>query len=42
MIEYVSLAMIKAEEDASVLLYASGADPYFEDIVKNTDTRFLL
>ena len=37
MIEYVSLSMIKAEKDATVLLYTPGADPYFEDIVKNTD-----
>jgi DNA polymerase I len=40
MIEYVFQAMRKASKDAAVLLYASGADPFFEEIVKNADRIF--
>jgi hypothetical protein len=40
MAEYVSQAMRKAAKDAAVLLYTPGADPYFEEIVKNADRVF--
>ncbi|MFB3765391.1 MAG: hypothetical protein ACE14P_09110 [Methanotrichaceae archaeon] len=29
-----------ASNEAAVLLYASGADPYFEELVKNADRVF--
>jgi len=40
MTEYVSQAMREASNDATVLLYAPGADPYFEELVKNADRVF--
>ena len=40
MTEYVSQAMRAASKDAAVLLYALGADPYFEELVKNADRVF--
>ena len=40
MAEYVSQAMKEAAKDATVLLYASGADPYFEDLTRNADRIF--
>jgi DNA polymerase I len=40
MAEYVSQAMKEAAKDATVLLYASGADPYFEDLTRNADRVF--
>lgn len=40
MTEYVSLAMRKTANDAAVLLYAQGADPYLEELVVNADRVF--
>jgi hypothetical protein len=40
MVEYVAQAMKEAAKDATVLLYASGADPYFEDLTRNADRVF--
>lgn len=40
MTEYVSQAMREASKDAAVLLYAPGADPYLEELVKNADRVF--
>lgn len=40
MTEYVSLALMEASKEAAVLLYAPGADPYFEELVKNADRVF--
>ncbi len=40
MTEYVSLALREAAKEAAVLLYAPGADPYFEELVKNADRVF--
>ncbi len=40
MIEYVSKAMREASNEATVLLYAPGADPYFEELIKNADRVF--
>jgi len=40
MTEYVSLAMREAAKEAAILLYAPGADPYFEELVKNADRVF--
>jgi DNA polymerase I len=40
MAEYVSQAMREASNEAAVLLYAPGADPYFEELVKNADRVF--
>lgn len=40
MTEYVSHAMREASNEAAVLLYAPGADPYFEELVKNADRVF--
>lgn len=37
MIEYVSQAMMQAGQEAAVLLYAVGMDPYFEEIAQNAD-----
>jgi hypothetical protein len=37
MTEYVSQAMIQASQDAAVLLYATGMDTYFEEIVQNSE-----
>jgi hypothetical protein len=38
--EYVSQAMKEAAKDATVLLYASVADPYFEELTRNADRVF--
>jgi hypothetical protein len=40
MTEYISQAMREAAKDAIVLLYAPGADPYFEDLTRNADRVF--
>jgi hypothetical protein len=40
MTEYVSLALREAAKDAAVLLYAPGADTYFEELVKSADRAF--
>lgn len=40
MTEYISLALREAAKEAAVLLYAPGADPYFEELVKNADIVF--
>ncbi len=40
MTEYISLAMREAVKEAAVLLYAHGADPYIEELVKNADRVF--
>ncbi len=40
MTEYVSLALREASKEAAILLYAPGADPYLEDLVKNADRVF--
>ena len=40
MAEYVSQALKEAAKDAAVLLYAPGADPYFEDLARNADRVF--
>jgi len=40
MTEYVSHAMREASNEATVLLYAPGTDPYFEELVKNADRVF--
>ena len=40
MTDYISQAMREASNEADVLLYAPGADPYFEEPVKNVDRVF--
>ncbi len=40
MAEYVSQALKDAAKEAAVLLYAPGADPYFEELVRNADRVF--
>ncbi len=40
MMEYVSLALREAAKEAAILLYAPGADPYLEKLVKNADRVF--
>jgi hypothetical protein len=40
MTEYVSQVMREASKEASVLLYAAGDDPYFEELVRNADRVF--
>lgn len=35
--EYVSQAKRETSKEAAVLLYAPGADPFFEELVKNAD-----
>ena len=40
MAEYVSQALREAAKDATVLLYASGADPYFDELTRNADRIF--
>ncbi len=40
MTEYVSMALRETANDAAVLVYAPGADPYFEELVKNADRVF--
>ncbi|MDM7933858.1 MAG: hypothetical protein QUS08_00535, partial [Methanothrix sp.] len=40
MTEYVSRALMEAAKEAAVLLYAPGADPYFEELVRNADRVF--
>ena len=42
MTEYVSQALKEAAKDAAVLLYAPGADPYFEDLCQECRSCFLL
>ncbi|NPV63318.1 MAG: hypothetical protein HPY61_11970 [Methanotrichaceae archaeon] len=37
MTEYVSQAMRQTAQEAAVLLYATGMDPYFEQMVQNAD-----
>ncbi|NPV63253.1 MAG: hypothetical protein HPY61_11605 [Methanotrichaceae archaeon] len=37
MTEYVSGALQQAAQEAAVLLFASGVDPYFEELVQNAD-----
>jgi hypothetical protein len=40
MTEHVSRAMREASKEAAVLLYAPGADPYLEELVKSADRVF--
>ncbi len=40
MTEYVSKAMRETANNAAVLLYAQGADPYLEELVANADKVF--
>lgn len=40
MTEYVSQALRETVKEVAVLLYAPGADPYFEELVKNADRVF--
>lgn len=40
MTEYISQAMREASKEAAVLLYAPGADPYLEELIKNADRVF--
>lgn len=40
MTEYVSQAMREAAKEATVLLYAPGADPFLEELVANADRVF--
>jgi len=40
MTEYISHALCDAAKEAAVLLYASGIDPFFEDLVQNADRVF--
>ena len=40
MAEYVSQALREAAKEAAVLLYAPGADPYFEELTSNADRIF--
>jgi hypothetical protein len=40
MTEYVFLALRETAKESAVLLYAPGADPYFEELVKNADRVF--
>jgi hypothetical protein len=37
MTEYVSQALQQTAQEATVLLFSSGIDPYFEDLVQNAD-----
>jgi len=37
MTEYVSRAMSEAAKESAVLLYASGADPFLEELSHNAD-----
>ena len=38
--EYVSQVMREAAKDSIVLLYASGANPFLEELIKNADRVF--
>jgi hypothetical protein len=38
--EYVSGALREASKEAAVLLYATGSDPYLEEMIKNADRVF--
>ncbi len=40
MTEYISQAMRETANDAAVLLYATGSDPYLEELVANADRVF--
>ena len=40
MAEYVSKALRESAKDSTVLLYASGADPFLEDLIRNADRVF--
>lgn len=40
MAEYVSQELREASKEAAVLLYAPGADPYFEELTRNDDRVF--
>jgi hypothetical protein len=40
MAEIVSKALMEASKDAAVLLYSQGADPYFEELIRNADMVF--
>jgi hypothetical protein len=42
MTEYVSLSLREAAKEAAVLLYAPGADPYFEKLVEECGQGVLL
>jgi hypothetical protein len=42
MTERISQAMRAASQEAAVLLYSPGADPYFEELFRNADRVFLL
>ncbi len=40
MTEYVSQALREVSQEAAVLIYAPGADPYLEELIKNADRVF--
>jgi hypothetical protein len=40
MTEYITLALRKVAKEAAVLLYAPGADPYLEELIKDADRVF--
>jgi len=40
MVEYISQAMRQAAQEATVLLYSSGVDPFLEDLAKLADRVF--
>jgi DNA polymerase I len=40
MVEYVSKAMKEASQEATVLLYSPGLDPFMEELAKNSDHIF--
>ena len=40
MVEYVSKAMREAAQEATVLLYSAGLDPFIEELARNSDRVF--
>jgi hypothetical protein len=40
MVEYISQAMRQAADEATVLLYSPGIDPFLEDLAKDADRVF--
>jgi hypothetical protein len=40
MVEYISKAIRQASQEATVLLYAPGVDPFLEDLAKGADQVF--
>ncbi|MDD1752082.1 MAG: hypothetical protein LUQ38_03200 [Methanotrichaceae archaeon] len=40
MVEYISQALKQAAQEATVLLYSPGIDPFLEDLAKRADRVF--